>query len=122
MDIDRPWRRQQTLQPDLGTSVRLPAGTRLVTEGTPGAEFFVVEHGHAAVHRRGYDIAVLGPGDHFGEIALLEPRTPRTASVTAAEDLQVQVYDRREFATLLDRDPIAAVGILRHAVERLLAA
>jgi CRP-like cAMP-binding protein len=122
MDIDQRWRRSRPTSPELGTSVRLPSGTRLVAEGAPGREFFVIERGHVAVHRRGAALALLGPGDHFGEIALLDPRTRRTASVTAAADVQVRVFDRREFASLLRRDPARANEILRHAVERLLAA
>jgi CRP-like cAMP-binding protein len=122
MDLDRPWRRPRPIGPELGTPVRLPTGTRLVAEGAPGREFFVVERGHVAVHRRGDAVALLGPGDHFGEIALLDRRSRRTASVTAADDVQVRVFDRREFASLLAQDPARANEILLHAVERLLAA
>jgi CRP-like cAMP-binding protein len=122
MDIERPWRRHPSVDAGLGTSVDLCPGTRLTAEGAPGSEFFIVHAGHVAVQRQGREVAVLGPGDHFGEIALLHPRARRTATVVAADDLRVQVFDRREFSTLLDRDPAFGGRILRHAVERLLSA
>ncbi len=122
MDIDHPWRRHRSAVVELGTSLFVPPGTRLTVEGARGAEFFVIRSGHAVVHRGGRQVAVLGPGDHFGEIALIDPATRRTATVTAEGDLQVQVFDRREFASLLDRDAVLARRILRDAVERLLVA
>ncbi len=122
MDIQHPWRRQRPADAGLGTSLPVCPGTRLTAEGAPGSEFFIIQSGSVAVQRHGLEVAVLGPGDHFGEIAMLDPRTRRTASVVAKDDVRVTVYNRREFSTLLDRDPAFGGQVLRHAVERLLAA
>ena len=113
MDIDLLWRRRRPPEQGLGVSLHIDAGTRLTVEGTHGCEFFIIEAGRAVVRRHDREVALLGEGDHFGEIALLEPRTPRTASVVAVEGIQVHVFDRREFGTLLDRDPAMAERVHR---------
>jgi len=122
MNIDHPWRRRRPADAGLGTPLPISPGTRLTAEGAPGCEFFVIQAGHVAVRRSGVEVAVLGPGDSFGEIVMLDPRARRTATVVAADDLRVKVFDRREFSTLLDRDPAFAERIRRLATERLLAA
>jgi len=122
MNINHPWRRRRPADAGLGTSLPIRPGTRLTAEGSTGSEFFIIDAGHVAVQRLGIEVAVLGPGDHFGEIVMLDPRSRRTATVVAADDLQVKVFNRREFGTLLGRDPAFAEQIRRDAVERLLAA
>ena len=122
MDINHPWRRRRPADAGLGTSLPIRPGTRLTAEGSTGSEFFIIHTGHVAVQKHGIEVAVLGPGDHFGEIVMLDPRTRRTATVVAADDLQVKVFNRREFGTLLGRDPALADQIRRDALERLLAA
>jgi len=122
MEINHPWRRQRPADAGLGTSLPIRPGTRLTAEGAPGSEFFIINSGHVAVQRLGIEVAVLGPGDHFGEIVMLDPRTRRTATVVAAEEVQVKVFNRREFGTLLSRDPAFADRIRRDAMERLRAA
>jgi CRP-like cAMP-binding protein len=65
---------------------RYEAGRAVVTEGESGVGFFVVAEGSASVSIEGEEVAMLGPGDCFGEIALLE-ESKRTATVTARSDL-----------------------------------
>ncbi len=121
MDIDHPWRRRPA-DVGLGTSLPIRPGTRLTAEGATGSEFFIIDAGHVAVQRLGIEVAVLGPGDSFGEIVMLDPRARRTATVVAADDVRVKVFNRREFGTLLSRDPAFAERIRRDAAERLRAA
>ena len=122
MDIDHPWRRRRPADVGLGTSLPIRPGARLTAEGAAGSEFFIIDAGHVAVQRLGIEVAVLGPGDSFGEIVMLDPRARRTATVLAADDLRVKVFNRREFGTLLSRDPAFAERIRRDASERRRAA
>src|SRR4051794_21781455 len=62
--------------------VDVPAGQVLCKEGQSGSEFFVILEGEAQITKNGAPIRTLGPGEFFGEIALLESG-PRTATVTA---------------------------------------
>jgi hypothetical protein len=80
--------------------LRVPAQTDVFRAGDPGDEFFVVDSGLVAVLDDGHEIRRLGPGDSFGEIALLRA-VPRTATVRALEDT--------ELATLSGPDFVAAI-------------
>ena len=61
-------------------------GEEIVTEGAIADAFFLILAGEAAVRRGDQQVATLGEGDYFGEIALLDP-SPRTASVAAVGEL-----------------------------------
>jgi CRP-like cAMP-binding protein len=79
----------------------VPAGKVVVTEGAAGTEFFVIIDGRARVERHGRQVASLGPGSFFGDLALLD-RAPRNASVIADSELEVAKIGQRAFDTLLD--------------------
>ncbi len=81
--------------------VTIPAGKTVVNEGAAGTEFFVIIEGQARVERHGRQVAMLGPGGFFGDLALLD-RAPRNASVIADSDLEVAKLGQRAFDTLLD--------------------
>jgi hypothetical protein len=80
------------------TSRSVSSGDALVHEGDAGSEFFVIVDGRAVVTAGEADQVVnrLGPADYFGEIALLHDR-PRTATVTAATDMDLLVVERDDF-------------------------
>jgi CRP-like cAMP-binding protein len=106
-------RRSQLAKLDeLGCVVRIKAGRTLCTEGTPGAEFFVLLDGDVEVRTNAGTIATLHRGAWFGEVALLD-RGARRATVTAPADATVLVFDRREFATLLKIAPEARARVHR---------
>ena len=98
--------------------VRVPAGKALVTEGETGHEFFVILSGTAKVQRHGRKIAGIGPGDSFGELALLE-KAPRNATVVAETDMELVVLGQREFAGIVDEVPGFARKMLAGMAKRL---
>ena len=85
-------------------SLRYPARYRVVREGTPGEEFWLVIDGELAVTRGGVEVATLGPGDYFGELAVIDP-APRDASVVAAPPVELMVLGRRRFWTTVEASP-----------------
>jgi CRP-like cAMP-binding protein len=89
----------------------LAKGKVLMAQGQPGREAFVIVDGRATVRIGDTDVAELGPGDHVGELALLDGGT-RTATVTAATDMTVLVISQRAFFGLLDEVPGLARKIL----------
>lgn len=90
----------------------------IVTQGTVGRECFVIVEGEATVKRNGRRIASLGPGDHFGELALLDGG-PRTASVYANTPLTLLVLGQREFTGLLDEVPGLGLKIMASLATRI---
>lgn len=76
----------------------VPAGEVVIREGEAGQQFYIVVSGQAAVLMGGRPIRELGPGDYFGELALLRD-VPRTATVRATSDLEVDVLQRVPFLT-----------------------
>jgi CRP-like cAMP-binding protein len=70
------------------TESSVPAGKHLVKEGDYAYEFMAIEEGEADVIKGGEKVATLGPGDFFGEIAVLE-KTLRTASVVAMTPMRL---------------------------------
>jgi CRP/FNR family transcriptional regulator, cyclic AMP receptor protein len=81
--------------------VTVAPGKVVVNEGAAGTEFFVILHGQAHVERHGRQVATLGAGAFFGDLALLD-RAPRNASVIADSELEVAKIGQRAFDTLLD--------------------
>jgi CRP/FNR family transcriptional regulator, cyclic AMP receptor protein len=94
------------------------AGEVLVKEGTRTKEFYLIVDGKAEVSRDGETLAILGPGQHFGELALLDP-APRNASVTMTSTGEVLCIGQREFATLLRDIPVLTSQVLKGLARRL---
>jgi CRP-like cAMP-binding protein len=102
----------------LSTEVEVPAGTVLMRQGDPGRECFVIEEGKARVAIRGKKSRTMGPGECFGEMALLDA-APRSATVTAETDMKLVVLGSREFSTLLEDVPTVTRKVLAAVAERL---
>ena len=96
----------------------ISAGTDLTVEGPIGREAFVLLSGRAAVLKAGVKVATLGPGDHFGELSLLDGGL-RTATVTATTDLTVLVLSKPAFNGVLDEIPTLAHKLLVSVAHRL---
>ena len=101
------------------TERAFPAGTVVVKQGDErGIGFFVITDGTARVSADGQSLDVLGPGDHFGEIALIGDRV-RTATVTAETDLLTLVTSVWEFRGFVKNDPDVAWKLLEHLARLL---
>jgi CRP-like cAMP-binding protein len=101
--------------------VDVAAGKVLTEQGRSGGEFFVILAGDAEVKRGNATVATVGPGDYFGEIALLD-NGPRTATVVAKSAMRCLVLSPRQFQDVLYQDPAIAVTMLHAVVRRLRAA
>jgi CRP/FNR family transcriptional regulator, cyclic AMP receptor protein len=95
--------------------VDVAEGKHLIDEGQFGYEFFVIEEGNAEVRHGDQTIAQLGPGDFFGEIALIEEQR-RTASVIATSPMRAIVMFGRDFRQMESELPEVAARI-RQAIE-----
>jgi CRP-like cAMP-binding protein len=91
-------------------------GTQVITEGEEGDTMYVILDGTARVSRNGRKLATAGPGDSFGELALLS-RGPRTATVVATSDLEVAIITRRQLASLLEAAPSFARKLLESLAD-----
>ena len=96
--------------------IDVEAGKRLVSEGRFGYEFFVIEDGTAEVVRGDQHVADLGPGDFFGEMALLGDTT-RNADVICSTPMTAMVMTDSAFRSLARRMPDVAEEI-RSACRR----
>jgi CRP-like cAMP-binding protein len=99
--------------------VTVPEGEELTTEGKLAHEFFLIEDGTAEVRKDGEAVNLLGPGDFFGEIGLVETAR-RTASVVATTPLTVIVMAKHDFATM-ERDMPAVADRIRAAIRARLS-
>jgi CRP-like cAMP-binding protein len=98
--------------------VEVEQGRVLVQEGTTGHEAFVILEGTATVERKGLTVADLGPGQYFGELALLDGG-PRTATVIATSPLKVLVLGQREFSGVIDSVPGLAHKLMASLAGRI---
>jgi trk system potassium uptake protein TrkA len=87
------------------TERSVPEGEDLVTAGESGIAFFVVLDGELRVIIDGEEVSRLGPGDHFGEIALIVPEAKRTATVRAATPVRVGGLSQWNFKGFLSEHP-----------------
>ncbi len=95
-----------------------PAGTVIAREGDPGVGLFLITAGTADVTIGGKKMATLSAGDFFGEIALLDGG-PRTATVTAASDIQLLGLTEWVFRGLMREHPSIALKTLQQMAGRL---
>jgi CRP-like cAMP-binding protein len=96
-------------------------GDTVVEEGATGTSFFVIGEGNATVSVGGELRTTLGPGDSFGEMAVIDQGV-RSASVTAATDLRCFYLTPWEFRPFVEEHPEVAWKLLQTLARRLRAA
>ena len=94
------------------------AGDTIANEGSGGAGFFVIGEGTAKVTVHGEERATLGPGDYFGEIALIDEGA-RTATVTAETDMTTYAMTFWEFRPIVETDARIAWKLVQSHAHRL---
>jgi CRP/FNR family cyclic AMP-dependent transcriptional regulator len=102
----------------LADEIDFRSGKTLIREGEPGREFFVLVDGSAQISRKGKAIDTAGPGDFFGEMALLADQ-PRNATVTTTSAVDALVVTARSFRDLIGDNPLIALKVMRAVAERL---
>jgi len=104
---------------EIASEVDVPAGQVLIRQYDPGLGMFVVEEGRVVVELSHGREVELGPGEFFGELALLIPEGVRAARVRAETDVRCLAIGRDDFAGLLDTEPSIAVAMLPVLARRL---
>lgn len=101
---------------------KFAAGDVIIREKEPGASMFIIQTGQVEIFRqhagKERQIALLGPGDFFGEMSVLE-EIPRTASARALQDSQLLQIDATTFDQMLHQNPEIAVRMMRRLSRRL---
>lgn len=98
------------------------AGEAIVTQDAPASALYVILRGHVVIERSegvpSSPVGELGPGDFFGELALIEEH-PRTATVRATEETECILFVAWEFTALLKEHPQIAVPIMNALIARI---
>jgi CRP/FNR family transcriptional regulator, cyclic AMP receptor protein len=97
---------------------RFPEGDTIISEGGGGVGFFLIEQGNATVSVGGDIVRTLGPGDYFGEVALIDNGT-RSATIVATTDLVCQGMTVWEFRPIVQSNPDVAWSMLETMAARL---
>jgi CRP/FNR family transcriptional regulator, cyclic AMP receptor protein len=100
------------------TERRFAEGDTITTEGKSGLGFFVIEDGNATVSIGGRIIRTLGPGEHFGEVALIDSGL-RSATIVATTDLSCRGMSAWEFRPFVEEHPEVAWALLETLVAML---
>ena len=103
---------------EVASEVEVPAGQPLTQPGAPGTGMFFVCDGSVEVEAR-ESPRELGPGDFFGELALLTEGGTRTARVRAKTNARCIAFDRAGFENLVREHPEIAATLLETALTRL---
>jgi CRP-like cAMP-binding protein len=98
---------------------RVAAGDPVVGEGTGGVAFFFILEGETSVSVGGEEVATLAAGEYVGELALLDPEGPRSATVTAKTDVVLAAMSQWQFRPFVLAHPEVAWTLLQRLARRL---
>ena len=97
---------------------KFSAGAAIFDEGSRGEELYLLLEGHVAIEKGGKTLAELGPGSHFGEMAMVD-KSPRSATARALDDVRLLVIQRQQFYDIMRRDPSMAVKLMWSFIQAL---
>jgi CRP-like cAMP-binding protein len=98
---------------------RVAAGDAIVGEGSGGVAFFFILEGETSVTVGGEEVATLRRGEYVGELALLDPEGPRSATVTAKTDVVLAAMSAWQFRPFVLAHPEVAWTLLQRLARRL---
>ncbi len=113
-------KRKLQLVADMCREHHFEVGATIVSEGDMTGRFYLIVEGGADVHVRGHTVATLGPGQYFGEFAVLD-QAPRSATVTATTPVRAYSLASITLRPLLKEEPEITYRLLLNACERLRA-
>ena len=93
-------------------------GEVIIAQGDAADRAYFIQRGDVEVLREGRQVAKMGPGDYFGEMALLRPNARRTATVSALTQVEVMALGKENFYRLLDAIPALRLEFMGPAAER----
>jgi CRP/FNR family cyclic AMP-dependent transcriptional regulator len=111
-------KRQLSRLADQSERIKHTAGREVATEGLGALAFHLIVDGEAQVTTHGHGVRTLGPGDHFGEISMIDGKR-RSATVEAVSDLTTIAVPHHQFQQLVDDEPAFARGLLVLLCARL---
>jgi hypothetical protein len=113
-------RTHDSLEP---SRTHFPKGTTIFSEGDLGLTMYVIENGEVEISKRlqreNKVLAVLGKGDFFGEMCMLEDESPRSATAVAKTEVDAVIIDQSAFTFILKHNPEIAIRMMRKLVVRL---
>ncbi|MBC2717627.1 MAG: cyclic nucleotide-binding domain-containing protein [Desulfobacteraceae bacterium] len=100
------------------------AGSMVCRQGDPGDSFFMIKSGTVRIYRKTEEnieteLAILGPGGSFGEMALLTG-APRAANVTVVEDAELASLSKEQFDKILKNYPVVALTLIKQMASWLI--
>jgi CRP/FNR family transcriptional regulator, cyclic AMP receptor protein len=98
---------------------RVEAGGEIMSAGRGGVAFFILLEGEASVTVDGQERRRLKAGDYVGEIAMIDPDAPRSATVTAITDVRLAHLSAWDFRPFVVENPEVAWDLLRTLAKRL---
>jgi CRP/FNR family transcriptional regulator, cyclic AMP receptor protein len=93
-------------------------GTTIFTEGTPGDVVYVILDGEVEIKVRNKHLDVLGPGEIFGEMALIDAQT-RSATAVAKSPCRMAVINEKQFLYMVQQTPLFSLHVMRVLAHRL---
>lgn len=98
---------------------RFKAGEIIFREGDRGDQMYVIQSGEVDILLGKQHFATVGPGEPIGEMALINPGSPRSASVIAKTDCALVTIDQKRFTFLIQQNPFFAIDVMRILASRL---